>query len=455
MEKINTANLSLYTITWPIFIEMALQMLLRTTDIFMLSKVSDEAVAAVGVANQIIMFAVITFQFVAMGSAVVVSQYLGAKRTKKTGRIIGTALGLNLLFGLFVSSIVIIFNKPLLGIFNLDAELYEMAQTYLYITGGALVLQALFTVTVAIIQSYGDTKRTMLVTLGMNLCNIIGNYLVIFGPFGFPKLGVTGVAIVTVVSQMAGLIVILPILRKGAGAHMELRNIVFWQRSHVFNILKIGVPSAAVSLSYNANQLVITVFISSLGAMMLTTYIYTKNLMLIVMIMGLSLARGMQIIVGHLVGGGEQKKAYKRVLQTLLRSIFITLAAVLLLSLFREPLIKLFTTSPEIIKVASILLLLGFGLEPARNFNVILERSLQAAGDARFAMNSSVLIMWLFSVPLTYFLGIHMEYGLFGIFAAFIIDEWVRGLVLFFRWRSKKWKGKILIQPKDEKVSVG
>ncbi|WP_332630512.1 MATE family efflux transporter [Halalkalibacter flavus] len=454
MDKTKIGKLSIYAVTWPIFIEMGLQMLMRVTDVFMLSHVSDEAVASVGVSNQIIKSAIIMFTFVAVGSSIVITQYLGAKRTSEIGRIVGLALGINLLFGLFISILSVLFNRRLLSVFNLESELLEMAQTYLYITGGALVVQALLTVTVAIIQAHGFTRHTMLVAIGMNMLNIIGNYLFIFGSLGFPKIGVTGVAIATVVSQLIGLTANLIILRKVVAVRLKWRNFVRWQRDHVAKVLQVGVPSAAVSLSYHVNQFVITVFITSLSAITLTTHIYTQNIILIVMIMGLSLGRGMQIIVGHLVGEKKQEEAYIQVMRHLLRCILITLLSVSILCLFRAPLLELFTDSSQIIQIGSILILFSFLLEPGRNFNVILERSLQASGDARFAMFSSILITWLFSLPLTYLLGIHLGYGLFGIWAAFIIDEWIRGLVLFFRWRSKDWQKKALVQKKADSISV-
>ncbi|KIL36437.1 transporter [Cohnella kolymensis] len=439
-------ELSLIAVTWPIFIEFGLHILMRTVDVFMLSQVSDDAVAAVGVSNQIVMMAVMVFQFVAMGSAVVVSQYLGAKQTNEIDRLVGSALGLNFVFGMVVSIGLVLFSTTLLQVFNLGAGLFEMAQSYLTIACAALVVQALLSVTAAIIQTHGFTRHTMLVALGMNVLNIIGNYLFIFGLFGVPKLGVTGVAISTATSQLIGLAVNLMILHKVVGVRLQWRSMIRWQRDHVAKVLRVGVPSAAVTLSYNANQFVTTMFISSLGAVMLTTKIYTQNIMLIVMILGISLARGTQIIVGHLVGAGEQEEAYTRVLRNLFYSIGITLFGVLILTFFRVPLLSLFTDSSEIISMGAALLLVGFLLEPARNFNVILEKSLQATGDAGYTMASSVLIMWLFSVPLTYFLGIYMGYGLYGIWAAFIIDEWARGLSLYVRWRNKGWKKKSLVQ---------
>ncbi|AJY74281.1 MATE family efflux transporter [Paenibacillus beijingensis] len=454
MNRHRAGSLSLFAISFPIFIEFALQMLLRTTDTLMLSKVSDEAVGAVGVSNQIIMFAVLTFNFIALGSTVVVSQYLGSRRTDEIENIVASSLGINFVFGLFMSAIVVLFSGRLLHIFSLSPDLFEMARTYLLITGGALVLQALNTVTVAVIQSHGFTRHTMLVAVGINLLHIFGNYLFIYGPMGFPKLGVTGVAISTNVSQLIGLIINLFILRKIVGIPIWWVNLMHWRRDLVSKVLQVGIPSSAVNLSYNVSQLVITYFVSSLGTMMLTTKIYMQNITFIVMVIAIAIGRGIQIIVGQLVGAGEHEEAYKQVLRNLFRSMLITLAAVAIICFFRVPLLEMFTESEDIIRLGSTLFLLSFLLEPGRNFNIIFERSLQAAGDARFAMNSAVLIMWLFSMPLMYLLGIQLGYGLYGIWAVFIVDEWVRGLVLFLRWKSRAWERKALVSRKTDEVSV-
>jgi Na+-driven multidrug efflux pump len=92
-------------------------------------------------------------------------------------------------------------------------------------------------------------------------------------------------------------------------------------------------------------------------------------------------------------------------------------------------------------------LLLGFVLEPGRCFNIVVGQSLRAVGDARFLMWVGIAVMWGIGVPLVYFLGVYLGYGLIGIWLAFITDEWVRGLILYFRWKSRAWEKKILVQP--------
>jgi putative MATE family efflux protein len=454
VDRPSGSKLSLFAITWPIFVESALQMFLRISDTFMLSKVSDNAVAAVGVANQIIMMCVLLFSFVSIGTTVVVSQYLGAGRHGEIRRLTGSSLAINLGFGILISILAAAFCGPMLQLLGLKGSLLTLGSGYLTIAGGALVVQALLTAVTAVIQAHGLTRQTMVVTIGINILNIFGNYLFIYGAMGFPKLGATGVAISTAFSQCVGLLINFGLLRRIVGIRLQWIDFTRWKKEHVRHVLKVGLPSSGATVSYLAGQFVNTAMITTLGAQMLATRVYTQNIMFIVMVLAMSLGRGVQIIVGHLIGAGDRQQAYRQVFVNLARSLVITLIGVTLLALVRVPLLKLFTGDPTIISLGATLLLLGFLLEPGRNFNIILEKSLQAAGDARFPMVASILVTWLFSLPLTYFLGIRLGYGLLGIWSAFIVDEWLRGLILFVRWKTRAWENKSLVQ-RDQPTAVG
>ncbi len=438
-------SMSLFAISWPIFVESALQMLLRISDTFMLSKVSDDAVAAVGVATQLLLFAVLLFNVISYGASIVISQYLGAGRDREVARLTGASIGLNALFGIVVGVSVAAFSGPLLGMFGLEPALFQLAQPFLWIAGGALVVQAVLSAVIAVIQAHGFTRSTMTVTLGMNVLNVCGNYLVIYGPFGFPKLGVPGVAISTVVAQLIGLTVNLYVLRKRIGVRLDAAALLRWKREHVRRVIGVGFPSSINNVSYSASQLVTTGFITALGASMLSTKIYTQNITFLIIVLVASIGRGGQLIVGRIVGAGEAEEAYRRALRHLAVSMGLTLTAVALVALFRVPLLRLFTQDASIVGLGASLLLLGFLLEPGRNFNVVMERSLHAAGDARFTMFAALTVTWLASVPLTYLLGVHWGYGLYGMWIVFIFDEWARGLLLYYRWRSRAWQGKSIV----------
>ena len=108
----------------------------------------------------------------------------------------------------------------------------------------------------------------------------------------------------------------------------------------------------------------------------------------------------------------------------------------------------IFTNNKEIISMGSTLLLFCLILEPGRTFNLVVISSLRATGDAAISLKVGVLSMWGIAVLFAYFLGIHHGFGLIGIWIAFIVDEWFRGITMYFRWKSRVWEKKVLVQTK-------
>ncbi|TVY08133.1 MATE family efflux transporter [Paenibacillus cremeus] len=440
-------KLALFAITWPLFIESFLQMSMRTADTFMVSHVSDDAVAAVGVSTQLIQFSFLLLQVISAGTAVTISQYLGAGRTGDVRRFAAGALTINFGFGLLLSVVMISCSRPLLHLFGLSEDLLGLAQIYLCTVGGALFIQAMNLTMSAITQVHGYTRYTMMVSMGMSLLSLTGNSFFIFGLWGVPKLGVLGVGISAIVSQCVGFAVYILILRKVVQLRLGIKELIRCRLEDMQKILSIGIPTGGNQLSYAASQLVTTYFITSLGAEMLSTRIYTQNVIYFVMTLAIALGRGSQIIIGRLVGAGEKEEAYRQVLRSLVLSMLLSVGAVGVIVLFRTQLIGLFTHDTNMITLGAFLLTLGFILEPGRCFNIVVAESLRAAGDARFIVFTGLAVIWGMCVPLTYFMGIHLGYGLVGMWCVFILDEWVRGIILFYRWRSRAWEKKALVKP--------
>jgi putative MATE family efflux protein len=446
INKKYARSITLFAITWPIFIEMFLQMFMQFADVFMLSNVSDDAVAAIGVVNQIMIFTFVLFNFTAMGAGVVIAQFVGAKKPVDVSATIANAIVTNTLFGLVISGLIVLFRKQLLTLFNLSSELMAYADIYMIVVGGTLFTQALIFTLFSTLQAKGFTKDVMYVSVGMNVLNIIGNYLFIFGALGVPQLGVTGVAIATASCRGLAVIVLFFILYRRLEVKIMWQDYLNLNGKYIKKIMKIGVPSAGEHLSYSTSQIAITVFITLLGATALATKVYTHNLMTLMFVFAMSISRGMQIYVGQLVGAGKNEKAYNELFRGLRWGIFFAMTVSILFALFGEQLLGIFTEEADIITVGSTLLIIGIILEPGRTFNLVIISALRAAGDAQFPVVMGIISMWGISVPLAYFLGIYSGYGLIGIWIAFVIDEWVRALLMFFRWRSRVWERKILVE---------
>ena len=448
MKETNTKKLTLFALTWPIFIEVLLHMLMGNADILMLSQYSDDSVAAVGVANQILFMLIVMFGFIATGTTILVAQYLGSKNRETAAEVTVVSIGANLIFSLAISILVFFFSSKLLLLMDLPPELLTEADSYLKMVGIFSFVQALVITMGATIRSYGFTKDAMYVTIGMNILNVIGNYLFIFGPFGIPVLGVEGVAISTVTSRALGLIVITILLFKRIEEPLPFKKMFRLPISHLKNLLKIGIPSAGEHLSYNTSQIVITYFIVMIGTEALTTKVYAQSLMMFIFLFSVAISQGTQIMIGHQIGAGKIEEAYKRCIKSLRLAILISILTAIPIAFFSDTLLGFFTDNPDIIALGGTLILFTVILEPGRSFNLVVINALRAAGDVRFPVYIGILSMWGVSVTVSYLLGIHFGFGLVGVWIAMILDEWLRGIIMLYRWKSRIWVTKSFVHEK-------
>ena len=302
-------------------------------------------------------------------------------------------------------------------------------------------------------RSYGFTREAMYVTIGMNVLNICGNYVLIFGAFGLPALGVQGVAISTTVSRVIGLLVIFYLLIKRIPHKLPFTEIFSLPIMHLKNLLAIGIPAAGEQLSYNASQMAITYFVTMLGTEALTTKVYAQNLMMFIYLFALAIAQGTQILIGHKMGAGRLEAAYNRGLKSLRLSILISFLCALMFTIFSKQLLSIFTTNENIIALGSLLILITILLEPGRAFNIVIINSLRAAGDVKFPVIVGIIVMWGVAVSLSYILGIHFGLGLVGVWIAFTLDEWIRGLLMLKRWKSRKWMNKSFVKQEEQQLA--
>ena len=447
--KQQTNGFSLYYLTWPIFLELFLFMLMGIMDTFMLSVISDNAVSGVGAANQFLHIAILILEVIGNGASIVVAQYIGSKRLNEVARVSALSVTLNLMVGLVLSAVFLLFGSRMLQALNLQGEILSYAKSYLAIVGGAIFLQAMINSLSAIIRVHGYTKATMFVSLGMNIIHIIGNYVLIFGHFGFPEMGVKGVAISSVASRFLALFVFFWLLYRVTEVKVKLAYYFSLSKEYVSKILKIGIPSAFEQVMYQSCQLVFLFYATFLGPSSLAARQYAANISMFMYLFAMAIGLGTAIIVGRLVGSGEKQEAYDRVWKSVWSAGILTLLMVILIMLFRESLMGLFTDDAEIIRLGANVLLLSFLLETGRPLNIVLINSLRAAGDATFPVVMGVFSMVAMSLPLGYFLVFHLELGLAGIWLAIAADEWTRGVIMIFRWRSRKWENYSLVEDKD------
>ncbi len=430
---------TLLSIAWPIFVEQSLRILIGTVDTFMVAHVSDGAVAALGVSHRLIMLALICFNFIGIGTSVVITHHLGAGDRKGAENIASTALGVNLWIGLLASAVIFAFNEQLLRAMQLPEELMSYALPFMALMGGTLFLESINIAIGAILRAHGNTRDVMFVTVGQNIINVIGVSLALFGWFGLPKLGVEGVAAASVLSRLVATTALLILLSRRLGIRMHLRTPFDLSRERIGRILHIGLPAAGEHLTYWLAFLVITSFIGRMGAQSLSIMAYTQTVQSLVILFSLSLGLGTEIVVGRLIGAGDFEGAYRQLLSSLKLCLMLTAGGMIVIALVAPHLIDLFSHDPAVIAGGTLLLRIAVILEIGRVFNIVVINSLRATGDARFPVQIGIVCMWVFWVPNSWFLGLYAGWGLVGIWIAMACDEWLRGIIMYRRWVTRKW----------------
>ncbi|MGG0655258.1 MATE family efflux transporter [Rummeliibacillus pycnus] len=451
-ENETREKLSLFHLTWPIFLEVFLFTLMGVADTFMLSALADDAVAGVGAANQFIHITILILEVIGNGASIVVAQYIGSKRYEEVPKIAAVAITMNLAIGLVLSSLFVFFSKQMMIAMNLHGDVLQYADQYLAIIGGGIFLQALINATAAIVRVHGWTRQTMYVSVAMNVLHIVGNYMLIFGKFGFPELGVQGAAISSVISRAIALVVFFWLLYQVLEFKIDFKYYLALPKEYIKKILEIGVPSALEQVLYQGCQITFLYYVTFLGSEALAARQYAYNISMFTYLFAMAIGSGTAIIVGRYVGANRKDDAYNQLWTSVKWAISFTLVMVAFVMIFRYPLMRIFTDNPEVIEIGASVLLLSILLETGRTFNITIINSLRAAGDARYPVIIGFFSMVCMSLTLGYLLVFHLHLGLVGVWLAIAADEWCRAILVFFRWKSRKWERYALVSPNKSKT---
>lgn len=427
-------------LSWPIFIEFFLQFLLGFMDMYILSYFSDKAVGAVGFANQIIQILTIVLKIAGTGATILISQNLGAKNLGRAAGIAIIAILFNFILGTILAPLFIFCSPFWVSLMNCPEELKLLSVQFLSVIGGTFVIRALYFALSSVLYSYGYTRVSMIISFMMNILNVVGGWLVIFGPFGLPVFGVVGVAWVTVISSMIGLISITLFSIKALKLHHYLREVSGSFVRHMLQLIKLGVPVTMEQLVYNLGQVTMTAFIGLMGTIAVATRIYANSIMWMMEMFIYCTSIGLQIYAARLIGMGKKEEVEKICYKMVRFGWLINLCLPVLVFFLSDRIFGIFTHDQQIITVAKVLMAMAIVLVPCKVLSTQISSTLKSAGDVRFSLVVSVIFMWCFSLPLSYYLSITLHWGLPGIWMVCISDELIRGFIILWRFKKGKWK---------------
>lgn len=431
--------------TWPIFFELSLQMLVGNIDKIMVGRYSQTAVAAIGNANQVMTVLLLLFSIINLASTILISQYRGANREDKLEEIYTLALFNNFIFSFLISFILYFFGRKIFEIINIPLEVLPEAILYVKIIGGFIFLQALFLTFSSIFRSNGWLRETFVVSVVMNLVNILGNGLLIYGLGPIPSLGLAGVAIATVFARAVGLAILILLFIMKSKKRPQWKLLYPFPWSLQKQMLRIGLPSAGESLSYSGAQMMILSFINQMGAVVVTISVYAKMFAMLSYLYTSAVAQAAQLMIGFLSGRRLENEIETTVIKTVKTTVGLSFLISLLLYFFSPYMFTFFKIDPQYLQLAQLIMLIDIPLEMGRAVNMVMVRSMQGCGDVVFPVYSGIACVWGLEVVLSYIFGIHLGFGLAGVWAAMAFDECFRAFIFLWRWKSGAWKNRVVI----------
>ena len=434
----------------PMFLELLLNTMLNNVDTLMLSHYDEYAVGAVGNANTIMFMMNILFNVIATATSVVVAQYLGAGQFDKMNMIYTLAVAVNLVIGIMLSGIFCAANPLIMNFLHVSPQMRPYSMIYIYIVGGGGFLTAVFNVMLQIMRCNGYTRIGMWITFAINMINIAGNYLFLYGPLGFLKMGVAGVAISTVAARFLAVISLIAFFYATKTGRLSLRYLKPFPGRLLVKMIKIGLPTAGENLTYNLYQTTLLSFVNAMGNDAVNARAYCNSLISFAMIFSNACAMSTQIITGHLVGAGKEDEAYKRVFKTLRTSMPITIALASANAILCGYTLQFFTHNLNIIMLGQMIMIADIFVETGRCLNMTFVSSLKAAGAYVFPLVMGLLCNWGLGLTTGYVVGVVLGVGVAGIYAGTATDECIRGLIVMYYWYRKKWIGKSVVEKKRD-----
>lgn len=427
--------------TWPVFIELLLQMLVGNIDQIMLSRYNATAVAAVGNANQIMTTLILTFNVISLAATIMLSQYLGAREYDKVEQIYTLAVCLNLAVSLVITTGLLLGADGLFSLMQVPMEARPEAKSYLLITALSLPCQALMLTFSAFLRAHAKMLVIMLSTGAINLINIVGNTAFIYGLGPMPQLGAAGAAISTSICRTVGmLMMIFAFFHTVQNARVSLKVLRPFPTGLLKRFLGIGLPAGGEGLSYNLSQSTSLVFVNLMGTFAVTTRMYCVMFAQVCYMLINAVSQAVAIVVGYCVGAKDFDQANRQNWKVLKTFTPITLIIAAVLAVFSQPLLSLFSSDPQVIALGQKVMIVEVILELGRCFNIVMVRNLQAVGDVRFPVLVGIASQWIVGVGVAWLLGIHFGLGLVGVWMAFALDENLRAVIFVIRWKRGGWR---------------
>lgn len=428
-------------IALPIMIQNLVTSSLNMADTIMIGKLGEVEIAAVGIANQYFFFFSMILIGLCGGCSVFIAQYWGKKDFANIRRILGLGLISVILISIVFMTVGFINPGRIISLFNKDVTVMALGGKYLSIVLFSYVFTAITFIYSISLRSIGNTVVPLIVNIAALICNIFFNYVLIFGKFGAPALGVEGAALATLISRVVETIILLFLVYKENGVlAAKLSELIDLNISFIKRSYKIIIPVLLNDVFWALASLIYSIVYGRMGTGATAAVQICNTVSNIFMVVVFGLSNASAIMIGNSIGEGSIDKTIDYAKKFMIASLFVSIFLGLGLALSSPLILDLFNVSNEVRRSTLIMLYTISLIFFVRSTGlVIIVGILRGAGDARSALLIEGFTMWFIGVPLTIFGAFILKLPVHLVYALAILEEVAKFILGFMRLKSRKW----------------
>lgn len=426
-------------------IPVALQGLLNTAvnmaDNIMIGSLGEQSIAAVGLANKVFfVFILITFGIVS-GSSVLTAQYWGIQDEKSIHKVLGLSLILSILCSILFAVSSLLYPEFIMSIFTNSPDTIKLGASYLSIVAISYPFTAITMAYVAILRAVNQVKIPLIITGSALVVNIFFNYMLIFGKFGAPTLGVQGAAIATTIARIFEMIIMLSIvyLKKGPAA-AKIKEMFGYSKEFVVKYFKTTTPVIANELMWGLGVTMYSLVYGRMGDMAVATITISQTIQDLLMVLFQGIGTATAIMLGNTMGAGKLDEAKEYASKSMVLQTFLTIVIAALCIVFRWNFINLYNISDRVALDVSACLIIFALYMPFKMINyIIIVGILRSGGDTKACLILDTIGVWLIGIPLAFLGGIVLGLPIYWVYLMVLTEELFKFVFGLRRYKQRKW----------------